>query len=564
MTVSLTRRALLAAPLTTPLRGAPAHSEGPEATGNYGVVATDRQDAVRAGARLFAAGGNAFDALAAAALVQCMLEPDAVDIGGYVASGIILEGRTGRVFSIDSNSVSPAEASPTMYKVIPRRATNPGINENEYQCSVENDANVEGPLAVGVPGTLAGIGTLWERWGRAKWADVVAPSLELLDRGFPYLSVANSIKSKLSAIQRYPASAQHLMPGGAPPKPEDTWYRRDMEKTLRRLSTAGWQDLYQGELARRIAGHVRQLGGVLTERDMADFSPRITPPYQTSYHGAQVHGAILPNGGITLLEILNLLENFDALPASDPRYWHRIAEVLKIAWRDRLTYLADPDHASVPVARLLDKNYAAGRIENLRAFPTSVDRLPMSPAAPSPGTVSLSAADGEGNMVAMTISHGGAFGSCVAVPGTGIFLGHGMCRFDPRPGKPNSVGARKRPLNNVAPTLVRTPSRDFAIGMRGGRRIISSVSIMCQRMIDENISGLEAVSGPRLHLEGQEPLEVARNLDPTLVAALQKAGHEVKVLPRIGGNANAVERSSGGRLRGGANGFAAAVGKRDI
>ena len=216
MTVSLTRRALLSAPLATQLRGAPAHSEGPEATDSYGVVATDRQDAVRAGARLFSAGGNAFDALAAAALVACMLEPDAVDIGGYVASGIVLEGRTGRVFSIDSNSVAPAAASPAMYKVLPRRAASPGINENEYQCSVQDDANVEGPLAIGVPGTLAGIGALWERWGRARWADVVAPSLELLDRGFPYLSVTNSIKSKLNAIQRYPASAQHLMPNNTP------------------------------------------------------------------------------------------------------------------------------------------------------------------------------------------------------------------------------------------------------------------------------------------------------------------------------------------------------------
>lgn len=156
-------------------------------------------------------------------------------------------------------------------------------------------------------------------------------------------------------------------------------------------------------------------------------------------------------------------------------------------------------------------------------------------------------------MVAVTISHGGDFGSCVTVPETGIILGHGMCRFDPRPGRPNSIGPRKRPLNNVCPTIVRLPGRDVALGLRGGRRIISTVIEMCRRVVDLQASGYEAVSAPRIHLEGQEPILALSSLDAAAVAALKSLGHGVVMQPGIGGNAGVAERFADGKLRGGSN-----------
>jgi len=555
----LTRRGLLLAGLAPSGHGAPRISaEAKSVSARTGVVAAEPPDAVRAGAKLFEQGGNAFDAIAAAAIAACMLEPHSVDVGGYVCAGVLREAKTGRIWSLDSNSVAPAAAHERMYRTGPAGASR-GLNENEYGCSVGDDANVFGPLAVGVPGVMAGIGTLWERFGRARWPAIVEPSLTLLDRGFPFGPAAGAVKTLEARIRRWESSVRHLMPEGRVPAPSDVWRRRDMEKTLRRVSGEGWRDFYKGELGRRIADYVQSAGGLLTRDDMARFEPRLTEPYRITYRGATVCSAILANGGVSVLEFLNMLECFDRPERDDPAHWHRVIEILKLTWRDRLRHLGDPDFTPVPLARLLSKDYAGGRVETLRAFPAHVDTIRARPAGESPGTINLSAADGEGNVIAMTISHGGSFGSCMTVPGTGITLGHGMCRFDPRPGRPNSVAARKRPLNNTCPTLIELPGRWVACGMRGGRRIVSVVSLLCHRVIDWDEPVAEAVNTPRVHVEEQEPAQVTPSLPAAVTARLREMGHSLNPAPAVGGHCNGVESLKSGGVRGGGNVWAAGV-----
>ncbi|MSV27308.1 MAG: hypothetical protein EXQ52_00970 [Bryobacterales bacterium] len=550
--LNLNRREFLA--LTAATAAARSLSEGREVRGSYGVVAAEPPDAARAGASILQAGGNAMDAAAAACIAACMLEPHSVDLGGYVCCAVVLEGKTGRVFNVDANSVSPAAASENMYRLLPKGPV-AGINENEYQCSVENNANVNGPLAVGVPGVMGGIGRIHEKWGRAKWASLFQPSLELLDRGFPYDSVAGAIRARESVIRALPEAQKHLMPSGKLPSPRDRWHRRGMETTLQRLSQNGWRDFYEGELGRKIADHVRSLGGILTRDDMKRFDPRIVQPYESTFRGARVYSAILANGGLSAAQLLNMWECLPTATLTDAIYWHQLAEAGKLAWRDRLHFFGDGADPN----RFLGKDYAAGRVEHIRQYPRSVDRQTAFAAAASPGTINLTSADAEGNMVAVTISHGGSFGSCVTVPGTGITLGHGMCRFDPRPGRPNSVGPGKRPLNNVCPTILRMPDRDVACGLRGGRRIVSVAAHLCRQIVEHKATGLEAVSAPRLHVEEQGPIEVSSSLDPRLVAELKAIGHEVKLAESVGGHANACERLKDGTLRGASNVWAAAV-----
>src|ERR1051325_9134415 len=148
-------------------------TEGTEILGSNGVVATGPAEAARAGAALFEQGGNAFDAAAAACLACTVIEPQAVDLGGYVAAGVVLDGKTGRLWSIDANSVAPLAAREDMFEVTPPEPGKRGINEIEYGCSVRDDANIYGPLAVGVPGFPAGVGVLHERWGRLPWREAV-------------------------------------------------------------------------------------------------------------------------------------------------------------------------------------------------------------------------------------------------------------------------------------------------------------------------------------------------------------------------------------------------------
>jgi gamma-glutamyltranspeptidase/glutathione hydrolase len=432
-----------------------------------------------------------------------VLEPQAVDLGGYVLAAVVLGGSSGRVWSVDANSVAPAAARPDMYRVLPKRAGLPGINELEYDCSVENDANVYGPLAVGVPGFLGGVGAIWERWGRLPWAEIIAPARKLVE-GQRYSLVRNDVEPKRDVIARYPSTAALLLPDDCAPPDDQPWPRPDLAGTLDRLATAGWRDFYDGEIGRAIADFALSQGGILTRADMAAFAPRITEPLSSQYRGAAVHTAIAPNGGFSVLAALRDLERFPPLPDSHPEYWDRMAHTLQRMWTERL----------------------AGS--------------PPSGASPH-GTTHVAAADAQGNLVSATISQGGLFGSCLAVPGTGIILGHGMCRFDPHPGLANSVGPGKRPLNNVCPLILRMSARDAAIGARGGRRIVSVCVQMAQRIVDYGATAREAASAPRIHTLTGGPLEISANFDPAIRDALARVGYRIEVPKEVAGAAHGVE-----------------------
>jgi gamma-glutamyltranspeptidase / glutathione hydrolase len=470
--------------------------EGTEIYASRGVVATGPAEAARVGAAIFERGGNAMDAAAAACLACAVVEPQAVDLGGYVAAGVVLEGATGRVWSLDSNSVAPAAAREDMFEVLPIRDGPRGINEQEYACSVRDDANVYGPLATGVPGFVAGVGTLWERWGRLPWADIVAPARRLVEGGIDDALRRADASKKREPLARYAAA----------------WNPADLAVTLTRLAGAGWRDFYDGELGRAIADHVSANGGILTRADMAAFTPRVTEPYRS---GA-IYTAIPPNGGFTALDAVGA---FDA--DAEPDYWARWARVLPPLWAKRL------------------ERPGAGASKH--------------------GTVHVAAADFEGNLVSITISQGGLFGSCFAIPGTGIILGHGMCRFDPHAGHPNAPGPGKRPLNNVCPMILRLPDRDVAIGARGGRRIVSVAAQFAQRIV-AGATVRESAVAPRLHILDEGPVEISKNFDPAARAVLEARGYRIEVPDEVAGAAHGAEilKHNGG-LRAGGNTWAAGV-----
>ena len=479
--------------------------EGTEVTAARGVIATGPAGAARIGGRIFERGGNAMDAAAAACLACAVLEPQAIDLGGYVAAGVVLEGGTQRLWSIDANAVAPAATSEDMYEVLPVRDGPRGINELEYNCSVRDDANVYGPLAVAVPGFVGGVGTLWERWGTLPWPEVVAPARNLIDGHLNDEQVRDALEKKRGPIDRFGAA----------------WDRRDLAKTLDRLADAGWRDFYEGGLGRRIADFVRAEGGILTREDMASFVPRITEPFSGRYGRAAIHTAIAPNGGYSVIETLSG-GGFPVLSDAAPEYWERFAGLLRSMWRRRLA---------------------------------------VSEAGASPhGTIHVAAADHRGNLVSITISQGGLFGSCLAVPGTGIILAHGMCRFDPHSGHSNSPGPGKRPLNNVCPLLIRTPERDVAIGARGGRRIVSVMTQLAQRIVDDGATAYQAATAPRMHVLTGEPIEISANFDPAVRDALAARGHRIVVPDEVAGAVHGAEILVGhGVLRAGGNSWAVGV-----
>ncbi len=536
-------------------------TEGTEVTSATGAIAAQPAEAARIGARMMEIGGNAFDAAAASALASCLLQPQSTGITGYVLCAVVRDGKTGEILSVDSNSVAPAAAREDMYEILPASGDSRDLNSREYECSVKGDANVFGPLAVGVPGMGAGIGILWERWGRLKWEDIVAPTQALLADGIPFASAASAVKSLEHVVRKYPSTSAQLLVDGRLPEPEDIMRRPGLEATLERIASAGWRDIYDGELAGRIVDFVQKPGGILTREDMASFEPRVTPTVMTSYRGAAVHGPILPNGTLTTLQILNMLECFDPPDDTDVYYWHRLAEVLKLAWRDRLTYVTDPDFADVPVERLLSKEYAAGRTERIRQYPDWVDDLPAQfPMGYAHGTLHLSSADAEGNVVSATITQGMAFGACFVAGDTGLILSHGMCRFDPRPGRMNSVAPGKRPLNNTGTMLIETPDRWIATGLPGGRKIINVMARVAQQFIDAGASPLEAAEAARMHVEATEPLQLTSSAPAGIADALRDMGHQVEEVGGIAGATHSAELTKADRVvRAGGNHWAAGV-----
>jgi gamma-glutamyltranspeptidase / glutathione hydrolase len=456
-----------------------------------------------------------------------------VDFGGYVLCAVVRKAGESGVWSLDANAVAPRRSTERMFQVLPAEAAKNGINETEYECSVPGDANVTGPLAVAVPGFMAGVGTLWERWGNLRWPEIVAPSQRLVSDGFPYGPTAAAMARHMAVLRRFEPTVRHLMPRGTLPAPTDIWHRPDLETTLERLSAHGWQDFYSGEIGRRVGRSVTEIGGILDAEDMAGYAPRVEPAYETRYRGHAVFAPRLPNGALSALQLLNFLDCFPASVELDsPGYWHRLAEVMKLAWQDRLRYFADPSFTKVPVPRLLSKEYALGRTEALRQFPAALGPQQPPLAAAPPSTVHVSAADHQGNVVAATISQGFAFGSCVTVPGTGIILGHGMARLDPRPGRANSVAPGKRPLNNLSPLIFLLPDRDVALGLRGGRPIINVCAQLAHRIVDGGLRPAETLPAPRLSVYDREPLTFMKfdfnsSVPENILGELAAMGHRI-------------------------------------
>ena len=536
--------------------------EGKEILTSRGAVAAGPEEAARVGARVLDLGGNAMDAAAATSMACCMLQPQSTGVMGYVLCALVLDGRTGKVWSLDANSIAPASARETMYDVVPMRDGSEGDQRERVPLFREGQRQCARP---------AGGGPARDDGGDGDVVGALGPVEVVGDRGAVADAAGERIPVRLHCrrgsapgepvIRRFPETEKHLMPEGRLPKADDRWHRRDMEKSLTRACEAGWRDFYDGEIGRKIADHVGSGGGALTREDMAAFMPRVTAPYETTYRDATVYAAILPNGGLTALQVLNMLECFDPVPDDTVTYWHRLAEVLKLAWRDRLLYLADPDHVEVRVERLLSKDYAAGRAESVRQFPQLVDRRSPGPEGDSSeGTLHVSTADVEGNVASVTISQGGAFGSLVTVPGTGLILGHGMCRLDPRPGRRNSVGPGKRPLNNTAPLIIRLPDRDVATGLPGGRKLVSVNARVAQKIVDFGATSFEAVSGPRMHVQMEEPLMVTRSLDEAIRDGLLGMGHDLDVVGGVAGGAHCAEfLKLEGKVRAGGNTWAAGV-----
>ena len=485
-----------------------------------GVVEGNPAAAEEVGNNVLTAGGNAIDACVATALVAGVVAPQQCGIGGYGGHMTIALADARKVTSIDFNSMAPAAARPDMYPV-------------EENGSVRGNVHYHGWLAAGVPGTMAGLQLALDLYGTRSFGDLVQPAIRFARDGFVVgAGLAGAIRRAMPQFARDPASSRLFLRDGQPLDATAVYRNPELAEMLKTLATRNSVDsFYRGDIAQEIAQGFVKGGGLVTAEDMAAYRAKEVKPLALPWRGFTIYTAPLTAGGTTTLEALSILKALGSKrEPNDPAQTHARLEILRVAWKDRLSLFGDPQHVDVPVGRLLSEDYARGVAARVgQAVQT---RKPLSIVAnqrPQGGTVHFSAADRHGNMVALTMTHGAGFGARVTVPGLGLILGHGMSRFDPRPDHPNSPGPRKRPLHNMCPTIVSDEGTAvLALGGSGGRKIPNALFEVLAQYVRRDASMAEAVAAPRLHTEGALNTTLDARAPDSHLGYLKQVGYQIR------------------------------------
>jgi gamma-glutamyltranspeptidase/glutathione hydrolase len=520
-----------------------------------GLVVAEHPLGAEVGAAILARGGNAIDAAVATAFAMTVVEPFMSSIGGAGTMLVHLASEN-ETLTVDFNAVAPAAAYDGMYRIV-----GGGVSDLFGWPRVQDDANVVGPRAVAVPGSVAGLTLALERFGTMELADVLRPAIALARDGFvPDWYLALTTARFIEELGAFPESARVYLRNGRgiyrPPllEPGERATYPDLARTLDLIAHDGADAFYRGPIAQAIHDHMRATGGLLTRTDLAAYAARVDAPLWGRYRDVDLAWSAGATGGVTALEILNILEQFPAgsVGGDTVEGLHLRARAVARAFADRLALLGDPAEVKAPWERLVSKEYArevAADIRRARGRPvagpgasrTSVSALrgrrvvrrgPRARhfAASGPGldcTTHIGVVDRHRNMVSLTHTAVSIFGSRVVVPGTGILLNNGMLWFDPEPARPNSVAPRRRVLSNMTPVLGFRRGRPLlTLGAPGGRRIVSAIAQVLATLIDRRCAFQAAVEAPRLHTEGGDVL-IDERVGEKAMMALRRRGHAV-------------------------------------
>lgn len=494
--------------------------------------------AAEAGLEILRAGGNAFDAMVAAAFTEAVVEPAHNGVAGYGGAVVAWHAGEQRVVCVDYNTEAPRAARETMFEVLPGEGGLYTVRDGKHK---------EGPLSVGIPGVVAGLEEIHRSWGTLPIAQLLGPAIRAAREGWSCnTATARNLAENADAIrERHPETARLVMPDGKLPQRGDRMSNPDLGDTLETLATAGLRDFYEGEVAAQIAAYFQAEGGILAADDLASYRARHVPTTSGDFRGRTLHTPPIGCGGVTSIQMLQVLEGFDLTAAGrqpgQAEFYHLFAEVMKACWRRRLLVLGDPEFTGVPEIGQLDPSL----IREIRTEVTERLEHPQrgERVAPEPFscTSHLCAVDTAGNVVSLTQTHGGSFGSFVTVPGTGLTFGHGMARFDPRPGLPNSIAPGKRPMHNMAPMLAMAGDRPVAaFGTPGGRTIVNNQAYFALQLYAYGTDISQALTTPRLHGEEIEPLKLEQSAGEEVLSALRAFGHEVEAVERNGGAAHSI------------------------
>ena len=438
-------------------------------------------------------GGNAVDAAVAVGFALAVVHPEAGNIGG--GGFMVIRPSNGQVQTLDYRETAPARASRDMY------------------LSAGPEASVTGHLAAGVPGAVAGLTEAHRRYGRLPLSAVLEPAIRLANEGFlidEYRSA--SIGEDSSRLVLFPASRTTFLPNDRPPAPGSTFRQPELGATLEAVRDSGSAGFYRGWVADLIVAEMRRGGGLISHEDLGRYRAIWRDPIEVTYRGHIIYS--MPpasSGGVTMGEILNIMEGYSPLPPfGSVALMHREAEAMRRAFTDRNRYLGDPGFVRNPVERLLSKDYAA---ELRKQIGEQASVTPKFEAGMDAGasTTHYSVVDADGNAVSCTTTLNNSYGSAVTVTGAGFLLNDEMDDFATSPGQPNMYGLvqgeanaiapGKRMLSAMTPSIVldRNKQLYLVVGTPGGPKIITMVYHVISNVIDHRMSLPQAVEAPRNH-----------------------------------------------------------------
>jgi gamma-glutamyltranspeptidase/glutathione hydrolase len=492
----------------------------------HGLVVAVSPQGADVGRDVLQKGGNAVDAAVATAFAMAVTWPAAGNIGGG-GFMLVYPGGKAEPVVIDYRETAPLAATKTMF----------GRNDSAYSHKV-----------VGVPGTVRGLALAHAKFGKLPWKDVVTPAVKLADEGFAITGpLARSLNSAVSGGKEFAELCRVLGKDGgkADWQAGDRLVQKDLAQTLRLIATDGPDAFYKGPIADLLVAEMKRGGGLITKDDLAAYQAKARLPVHGTYRGYDVYGPPPPSsGGTCLVEMLNILENFD-LKKHDrwsPQMLHLMAETMRRAYCDRARYLGDADFVTIP-AHLTSKDYAkklAAGIDLNRATPSADLAKDIPLAGEGESTTHFSVLDADGMAVSNTYTLEHGFGSHLVVPGAGFLLNNEMTDFNWFPGQttrtgtigtePNQIAPGKRMLSSQTPTVVARDGKAVLItGSPGSRTIINTVLCIVVNVIDFDMDLRAAVDAPRLHHQwfpDQIRFEGARD-HPATVAKLKEMGHAV-------------------------------------
>jgi len=509
----------------------------------HAIVASDAPIASRVGSQIMRRGGNAVDAAVATAFALAVVYPEAGNIGG--GGFMVIHLADGRNAAIDFRETAPLAATRDMYVGPDGKVT---------------DRSLIGPLASGVPGSVAGLTAVLARYGTLPLSTVMQPAIRLAERGFVIDSASGrTLRGYAHNIAEF-GGAPLFVPDGQPLRAGETLKQPALAKTLRAIARRGRKAFYEGPIAEAWTSELAKRGGIITMEDLRRYRPVWRTPIRSTYRGNTL--LTMPpasSGGVTMTETLNILEGFDSLPPFGSAGWaHIVGSAFQRAFVDRNAKLGDPAFVKVPIEELTDKQYAArlrATIAPMRATPTTS----LKALGEGTQTTHVSVADARGNAVAMTTTLNELFGSSVYLTSAGFFLNDEMDDFTSRPGVPNMYGLvqgeanaiapGKRMLSAMSPTIVLDPRGKLLLvaGARGGPRIITSTTQVILNVLDYRMSLADAMSAPRLHHQAlPDSLRIEdRGITPAVTDSLRAMGYH----PFFGGAiglVNALMRVPGG------------------